>query len=185
MRFRSVNLKIHVLLSLAGLIFGTLAAVALVFWLNSEEAALGGLWTESLIFFAVFVVLAFFFFSRPALYLKALSPQISSFDDGTEYAKSSGETNEGIALVLLALALPLGEGAAFGMGGLLLIIMTYRRFWRELPPQPLLGAVGLGFLCWIGFGFLATVLSPACWVRPRELSRLYPFVLFALQACSE
>jgi O-antigen ligase len=42
----------------------------------------------------------------------------------------------------------------------------------------------VGFLCWVAFGFLAIALAPEGWVRPQELGRLFPLILFPLVACS-
>lgn len=84
----------------------------------------------------------------------------------------------GIALVLFAAMVPVGEGVAYVALGLtaLMCFIAWRRSGRALLERPTTRIMLAAFAVWLVCGLLAVALSGHGWLKPAELGRWPPLL---------
>lgn len=81
-------------------------------------------------------------------------------------------------MLLLGLALPLGEGAAYVGAGLVSLAFLWEPPRLGLPPFEQRWAAVAAL--WLLGGFVSMALAGEGWLKPREIGRLGPLLLFAI-----
>ena len=93
----------------------------------------------------------------------------------------------GRLLVTTAACVPVGEGLALVMLGLLGIMISARRRhvpWAYLREHQVLRGMAGAFACWAVAGAWALVMGGEGWLKPSELGRWMPYLALALPVCS-
>ncbi len=84
----------------------------------------------------------------------------------------------GVALVMFAALVPVGEGVAYVALGLaaLMCAVSWRPALRALRERPTTRVMLVAFAVWLACGLLAVALSGHGWLRPAELGRWPPLL---------